>query len=134
VYNLFMLLMSLFSWWYTNGLKKEAIYLARAMGGSLDFFSIGLLIKTLFAPFRQIDAGKAVEAPFDIQIRMFFDRLLSRTIGAFMRTIVVFIGIAALAVQLVGSLLAIAAYSLLPLLPIVGIVMFIIGWVPAWPF
>ncbi|MDR0398078.1 MAG: hypothetical protein LBH36_02770 [Candidatus Nomurabacteria bacterium] len=129
-----MLLMSLFSWWYTDGLKKEAIYLMRTMGASMDFFSIGLLLKTLFAPFRQIDATTAVQAPLDIQIKMFFDKLLSRIIGAFMRTLVLLVGIVVLVAQFVGSLLTTVGYLLLPLLPVLGIIMFIIGWVPKWPF
>ncbi|MDR1032807.1 MAG: hypothetical protein LBL84_02220 [Candidatus Nomurabacteria bacterium] len=129
-----MLLMSLFSWWYSGGLKKEAIYLVGAMSGSLDFFSIGLLVKTLFAPFRQIDAGGSAQAPVDVQLKMFFDRLLSRIIGAFMRTIVILIGIAALVLQFVGSVLATLLYLLLPILPIAGAIMYIIGWVPQWPF
>ena len=128
-----MLLVSLTSWWYSKGLKKEAAHLAGAMGGSLDFFSIGLLIKTLFAPFRQIDAGRSVQAPIDAQVRMFFDRLLSRIIGAFMRSTVMIMGVAVLVVQAVGSLLVLVGYLLLPLLPIVGVIMYIVGWIPSWP-
>jgi hypothetical protein len=129
-----MLLMSLFSWWYSDGLKKELVYLAHAMGASLDFFSIGLLIKTLFAPFRQIDAGQAMQAPVDIQVRMFFDRLLSRIIGAVMRLVLIVVGAATLTVQLVGSVAAMAIYLLLPLLPVIGVAMYALGWTPKWPF
>ena len=129
-----MLLMSLFSWWYSDGLKKELVYLAHAMGASLDFFSIGLLIKTLFAPFRQIDAGQAMQAPVDIQVRMFFDRLLSHIIGAVMRLVLIVVGAATLTVQLVGSVAAMAIYLLLPLLPVIGVAMYALGWTPKWPF
>ncbi|MDR0591095.1 MAG: hypothetical protein LBG75_00810 [Candidatus Nomurabacteria bacterium] len=129
-----MLLMSLFSWWYGGGVKKELAYLLEAMSRSIDYFSIGLLFKTWFAPFRQIDAGQSAIAPVDIKIRMFFDRLVSRFIGAFMRTIVIIIGILSLSVQLVGSVLAVAVYLLLPFLPVIGVVMYIVGWVPSWAF
>jgi hypothetical protein len=128
-----MLLMSLFSWWYSDGLKKEIAYLTNSMLRSLDYFSIGLLAKTLFAPFRQIDSGKALNAPLDVKARMFFDRLLSRLIGAVMRTLVILIGAVALLVKTLLSLLATVAYLLLPVVPIAGVVMYIVGWVPSWP-
>ena len=49
-----------------------------------DYFSIDLLVRTWFAPFRQISAG-AVDGPIGVQIRAFFDRLISRTIGGIVR-------------------------------------------------
>jgi hypothetical protein len=133
VYNGDMLIMSLFSWWYSGGLKKELAHLGDSMSRSLDFFSIGLLLKTLFAPFRQIDSGSADNAPMDVRMRMFFDQLMSRAIGGFMRTLVILVGLVVLAAKLVFSLVVVVLYLLLPLLPVVGTAMFIIGWIPKWP-
>jgi hypothetical protein len=128
-----MLLISLFSWWYTGGLKGRINSLLAALTRTLDLFSIGLLLKTLFAPFRQISAAHAATAPIDVKFRMFFDRTFSRLIGAIMRLVVILAGIITLVGQTLISLLLIILHIIMPLLPVIGIIMFIIGWVPKWP-
>lgn len=133
-YNVLMLAISLISWWYGLGFKKRIDDLTDSFRRTLDYFSIGLLIKTLFAPFRQISASKASGAAIDIRFRMFLDRLISRIVGSFMRTIVVLIGIVVIVIKFLISLVVIVFHLLLPVLPIVGIVMMIIGWIPSWHF
>ncbi|MCL2869834.1 hypothetical protein FWF48_03440 [Candidatus Saccharibacteria bacterium] len=128
-----MLLISLFSWWYTGGLKVRARGLLAALTRTLDLFSIGLLLKTLFAPFRQISAAQSATAPIDVKFRMFFDRTFSRLIGAVMRMIVIVAGLLTILVQTIISIFMIVLHLVLPLLPVVGIVMLIFGWVPKWP-
>ena len=56
-YNINMFLVGIFQWWYGNGLLQ---YIRQSFLGVLrtaDFFSVGLLLKTLFNPFRQISAA-----------------------------------------------------------------------------
>jgi hypothetical protein len=128
-----MLLISLFSWWYTGGLKVRIKKLLAGLSRTLDLFSFSLLIRTLFAPFRQISAAQADLAPINIRMRMFFDRTFSRIIGAIMRIVVLVIGLIVITVQTAIGALLIVWHIALPILPVAGIVMFIWGWVPKWP-
>jgi hypothetical protein len=103
--------------------------IAERLAKAYDFFSLDILIKTLFAPFRQISAGQ-VRGSLDVQIRAFFDRLLSRCIGALVRSIMLVIGSLWTLILAIAGLIEGVLWLFVPLLPIIGAVMFAIGWVP----
>lgn len=124
---MFMLLVNeLLRWWYGDGLRQRARMVINRLDGTLDYFSIDLLLKTLFAPFRQISAGK-VNGPLGMQLRAMADRLFSRIIGAFVRIIILFVGGVAIVVQAICGILIVILWGLIPLLPIAGLVLFIMG-------
>jgi SNF family Na+-dependent transporter len=94
-----------------------------------DFFSIGLLARNLFAPFRQIAAGRA-RGPLDVQLRAFFDRLISRCIGMLVRLFMMLFGMAAIFLNGVIGGISLMLWILMPVLPLLGLVLFLTGWVP----
>jgi hypothetical protein len=95
----------------------------------MDYFSIDLLIRTFFSPFRQISAGK-VDGPLGVQMRALLDRIISRIIGAMVRFTMIIVGSLAIGFHaLVGSFLVLF-WALIPLLPLVGLVFFVTGWIP----
>jgi len=96
-----------------------------------DFFSIGLLAKTLFSPFRQISAGN-VSGPIGVQLRAFFDRLVSRFVGAFVRTSMIIIGTLALFLQSLLGFVTLIIWLIFPFLPVAGLILCVIGVVPKW--
>ncbi len=124
-----MVIVGMLSWWYTGGLSSTIQTVWRRLVSTFDYFSIDLLIKTLFAPYRQISAG-SVDGPIGLQLRALVDQLLSRLIGATMRTIVMFIGTIALLIVVLISLVQVVLWLIVPLLPIVGLVLMLTGWVP----
>lgn len=122
-----MLLVSeLLRWWYGDGWRKHAQLVALRLEGTMDYFSIDLLAKTLFAPFRQISAGR-VDGPIGVQLRAMVDKLFSRIIGGFVRTILLLIGGITIGIQALLGMGALILWAVIPLLPIVGIVLAIIG-------
>ena len=122
-----MLMVSLLNWWYTRGWKDFLQRTGQRLANLVDFFSIDLLIKTLFAPFRQISAGSSKTAPLDVKLRMFFDRLVSRIIGAAVRTVILIAGIICIGFAVVMSLVVIILWPLMPVLPVAGIVLTVMG-------
>ncbi|MGK2896278.1 MAG: hypothetical protein ACSLEY_01585 [Candidatus Saccharimonadales bacterium] len=117
------------SWWYGDGWRQRARLIGERLIATLDYFSIDLLLKTLFAPFRQISAGK-IRGSLDIQLRAFFDQLISRLIGGFVRLVLIVVGSVWLVITaLIGGFI-LAIWGFLPLLPLVGIIVAILGWVP----
>ena len=125
----YMAIVGIFWWWYGAGWLAAVKRVIEKISGLYDYFSIDLLLKTLFSPFRQISAGR-VDGPLNIVIRAFFDRLLSRVIGAIVRTIVVFIGLFSLAVAVILGLAYIISWALIPLIPFAGMSLMLAGWMP----
>lgn len=95
----------------------------------MDYFSIDLLLKTLFTPFRQISAEKTTGS-LNVQMHAFFDRLISRIIGMIVRLVMIIIGAAAIILYAIVGLLALILWAFVPLLPILGLVLFLVGWMP----
>ncbi|MCQ2571102.1 MAG: hypothetical protein MJ154_02550 [Candidatus Saccharibacteria bacterium] len=93
-----------------------------------DFFSIGLLLKTLFQPFRQISADETGEkGGLEGALIAFFDRTLSRVIGFIVRTFIIVAGIITLSLQLVFGLLLAVLWPCVPALPVIGIIVSSMG-------
>ena len=61
--------MGVYFWWYSTGWKKLIERVRESLLNVYDYFSLGLLLKTLFAPWRQISAGR-VRGP----LQKFVDR------------------------------------------------------------
>lgn len=122
-----LLLTELFRWWYGDGWRKRAQLVSLRLDGTIDYFSIDLLAKTLFAPFRQISAGK-VDGPIGVQLRALVDKLVSRVIGAIVRTLILVFGGVAIGLQIMVGGISLLVWALLPLLPIVGIILAVTGW------
>lgn len=123
-------MLSLFSWWYGKGLGWRAGRILDGIERSMNTFSLGLLIRTWFAPFRQIDAGSSNGGSLDVQFRKALDKLFSRFIGAFLRTIVMFVGIFWITVRVIWGGLSLILWVLMPILPIIFVVIFTTGWTP----
>lgn len=126
VYNIDML-MAFISWWYGKGWQWKADKILGGIERSMDTFSLGLLIKTWFAPFRQIDAAGGINSSLDVRIRRFFDRLVSRFIGALLRSAVMIIGIFYITLKALFGLILLAIWPFVPILPIIFIVLFLLN-------
>ena len=125
-----MLLVSqLLSWWYGAGWRRRAQKISDRLAGTMDYFSMDLLLKTLFSPYRQISAG-SVDGSLEVKMRALIDKLFSRLIGAFIRLILLVIGIITVIFQALFGLVALILWGLTPLIPFVGLALTIVGWTP----
>ena len=127
-----MFLVGLISWWYGRGWMAQWKRIAHRFALTLEFFSIGQLLSTLFAPFRQISAINGSDGSIGSEMRAFVDQLISRVIGAFVRFFTIIVGLIVILLQALYELIIMVMWWFLPLLPIVGLVLLAIGWVPAW--
>lgn len=124
-----MFITGILLWWYGPGWRQRLSLLRERLASTMDYFSIDLLLRTLFSPFRQISAGK-VQGPLGVQMRAFFDRLISRVIGMFVRLTMILIGSVAILFHVVIGSLFVILWAVVPLLPLIGIILFIAGWIP----
>lgn len=124
-----MFIVGLLSWWYGAGWRQRFSILQERLANTMDYFSIDLLAKTLFAPFRQISAGQ-VNGSLSVKMHAFFDRLVSRTIGAMIRSTMIVVGLGVIFVHSFVGLVTFIAWAFIPLLPLIGILLAISGWIP----
>ena len=123
-----MLISSLVSWWYFGGWLGQVDRVRSVLLRVADKFSIGLLIRTLFAPFRQIAADE--QARGDSFFAVLTDKLVSRLIGFIMRTAMIIAGCISLVVLAVVSLVRLLVWPLLPVMPLVGLILMLAVGVP----
>lgn len=127
-YNVVMLSLSIISWWYSAGFVSLIQRLGQKLGALLDFFSPALLLKTLFAPFRQISANSSMRGPLGVQFRAWADKQFSRVVGSVVRILLLFACFISFVVSVAADIVLCVVWLLLPLAPIAGIVLWSKGW------
>lgn len=113
-YNVVMLILDMFSWWYVQGWLQVAKNAWHRMIRVSNMFSVPILLRTLWAPWRRIITypGASLEA----KLRAFGDNLVSRCIGFTVRLLVLLT--AGILLVLTGGL-GVAAVICWPLVPLV---------------
>lgn len=129
-YNNRMLPLSLVTWWYGTGWRDQAELCGSRLSRVSDRFSVGLLLRSLFSPFRQISAEDATGRSIDVQVRAWLDNLISRCIGAMVRSAIILVGVLWLSVEAVVAVSRLILWPLLPVLPLIGFVLMTSGWIP----
>jgi hypothetical protein len=107
-------------WWYSAGWHwvLQSVLIDRSVW-VMETFSTGDLARTLFAPFRQTYAGQ-IKGPLGVQIRAFFDRLISRVIGFIVRMVLISMSLVAMLVVLLTAIIGLVVWPLIPLLPLLS--------------
>ena len=118
-----MLALAFFSWWYGTGWKlvsKKALSVQRSI---MQIFSVGLLFKTLFQPWRRIitNPGAGVADHFHAAL----DNLVSRFIGFMVR---IFVIAGALFASGFMALVGVLQLLIWPLLPPAVILTLVLGF------
>lgn len=121
--------MGLLRWWYTIGWSQRARMVMDRLDATMDFFSVGLLIRTMFSLFRQDGAG-SVDGPLSVKVQAFFGRMISRVIGAMIRFTVLILGVITITLQALLGVAVLLVWTVVPLLPIAGFILMTAGWLP----
>lgn len=124
-YNNGMLARELVTWWYSRGWKGVWRHTARATGNLSRAFSMMLLMRTLFAPWRQIITYPG--ASLDAKMRAYADNAVSRLVGFAVRIIVLVAALASIGVTMVAGTILGILWPLVPLAAVALIIKGIIG-------
>jgi hypothetical protein len=116
-------MVSFLSWWYGPGWHQVFSSFNKRINAVAATFSVKQLLRTLFAPWRRIITYPG--ATLSEQIKAWGDNVFSRTVGFFVRLLVLF---AALLVTLIVAFITMLEMVVWPILPI-GIVGFLIAGV-----
>ncbi len=118
-----MLILDFLSWWYGRGLVKLWQRLEIRLLKLVDYFSISILLKTLFQPFKLISSyqtGRDLASKWSA----FVDKTISRMIGFVIRSVTLLTGLISITIALIYFLLSLLAWLTLPFLPVVLIILF----------
>lgn len=116
-----MVFILLIRWWYGAGWAGSFAAIFNRVSLLSADLSMGILVTTLFEPWKQITLYAGNNASLDTKVHVLFDNVFSRAFGFVVRSVVLLIGcIMITATLLFGVLLAIA-WPIVPILPIVFI-------------
>lgn len=121
-----MLAISMLQWWWTRGWGIFATTLKNKITDTLDQFSFGNLLMTLFAPFRQIDAG-TVDGSLSVRFHAWVGRTFSRLVGAVIRIVLIIVGVVLVVLEAAASLILIILWPLVPCVPVVCVILAVMG-------
>ena len=124
-----MFMVSMLKWWYSAGWRQRVDALGVRLGSALDYFSPGLLIRTLFSLFRQ-DGADQVEGSLEVKFQAMIGRLISRCIGAMVRSAVLVVGLVWITILAATGAAWLLLWPLVPIAPVAGVVLFMMGVVP----
>lgn len=125
-------MVGIISWWYGRGWVLQWHQTKERFLKTLEFFSVGQLILTLFSPFRQISASGHNDGSLGDAARAMVDKLISRVIGALVRTLTIAFGLLVILLLAVYEVVIMIFWWLLPIMPVAGLILYAIGWTPQW--
>ncbi len=110
----------IFGWWYRAGMRDFFIYLKAFFLKISDLFSVKLLLKTFFAPWKR-DVIPLEGLPLNMMLRVIMMNLVSRFIGAVIKTFVLLVYLIVLTGLVSVSLSLLIIWIFLPVVTILGI-------------
>jgi hypothetical protein len=107
-----MIALAFFTWWYGRGWNDAAHSLTKRIDSVNRAFSVRLLTRTLFSPWRRIitPQGSNIADHF----RAIGDNIVSRVIGFVVRLIVLFAAFMSIIVISIASVIELIIWPLLP--------------------
>jgi hypothetical protein len=111
-------------WWYGAGWLRQWQKIIQRANSVGEAYSGKTLLKTLFSPWKRITALNTPNPTLQQRIQSVVDNLVSRFVGAVVRT---FTLLAALVSLVVIILLGIALAVIWPLIPLLSIVVLVKG-------
>jgi len=117
-----MILEEWFSYWYKDGLRHCWLWFRFLITGEINFFSIPLLFRTLFAPWKK-DQIVAQGLSLQETIQVLALNFVSRLVGFVIRTVVLFLSLVALLLLILITAFTLILWLILPFL-VIGLIIF----------
>lgn len=110
------MLLAFIRWWYGAGWAGTVTESRRYLGGISQNFSVGILLRTLFSPWKQLNGAGGANQSLGDRFRQSIDRLVSRFVGFMVRLFTLMAALVSLIVTLFVRLVWVMAWPLLPLM------------------
>lgn len=109
--------MDFLQWWYGPGWTLRVRMLSRHVQNWVEYFSIGLLLRTMFSPWRQNITVARRDQSIQAKMSALVDNGISRLVGFFVRLFVLIAAVFTVLGVFIFNILVIAIWPLLPLSP-----------------
>ena len=116
-YNTVMLVIDYLRWWYGQGWEEAGLLFLRRIQLTYRDFSVLIVLKTLFKPWRQTIEGG--ERTLSKRFKAILGNTVSRSVGASVRISSLIIAVFLMLAEGIAGLVAIIIW---PLIPIAGLV------------
>jgi hypothetical protein len=103
-------------WHYTEALKRMFGIWTNFLWFFYNFFSIPVLLKTLFAPFERLHESRTRKFDLEDALSTFAVNITMRLVGAVMRLAIITAGIITIAASVIAGIVAYIIWLLLPLI------------------
>ncbi len=120
--NQFMLA-DFFVWYYGKALRDISVLWLNGIWFIVHFFSIPLLLRTLFLPWRRMTDTYA-RGSVEEFLSTFVMNVMTRVFGAMVRSVIIFIGVFFL---IVATIILVLVLTLWLILPLGSVVAFLFG-------
>lgn len=123
-----MIILTLWQWWYRYGWQAAARALLHVLHETLHNFSVPVLVRTLFAPWKQTVNVAGPNTPLPVRMQWWVGNQVSRFLGTAIRLIVLVVAFLLLtATATIGGVLLVV-WPLAPAAIIGGLVMAVV-WI-----
>lgn len=119
-----MLAVAFLQWWYGRGWLGAARRVQQQLGRTAQGFSLTLLLRTLFAPWKKTINIAGPNTPLQVRMQWLVGNLVARFIGLAIRSITLFVAVLLLSVI---AALGLGLLLLWPVLPAAWLISLIIG-------
>lgn len=123
LYNKLMAFMIFFTWWYGPGWKNAFHRITKRVDILAGELSMGILLGSLFEPWKQITSYSRQNSPIDVKIHVLIDNIFARIVGFVVRTSVLIFGLLACGITFIFGLILAIAWPLVPFSPLVLILL-----------
>ena len=120
--------MDYLTWHYSTAYRDLLRAWLNYMWFVAHFFSLGILLRTFFSPFKRNSEKNNKGLDIEAILEVLAVNLIMRLVGILIRTVLIAIGLAVLAVVTTGGLAAILIWTLLPGFLIALLLVSIFGW------
>lgn len=119
-----MLIGDFLRWWYFAGWRQRVEKLGDHVENWLDYFSVNILIRTLFAPWRQNITNVRQDQSINAKFSAFIDNLISRLVGFTVRSFALLAAFIVIGAVVITNTLTVILW---PFLPASWLLLIIIG-------
>jgi hypothetical protein len=113
---MFSLIGSYFLWHYTEAFADIGRHIRNFLWFFFHFFSIPVLLKTFFAPWRRLGESYPKDLNLGGALSVFTVNSLMRLVGMILRLIMIVFGVSVVVLAAVGGAVFLVVWALLPVL------------------
>lgn len=118
-----MLLTAFIKWWYADGWFRIIKNTKSSLGNLAKNYSVGILLKTLFAPWKQISAANSANNKgLNGAMNKFMDKSISRLVGFTIRSTTLLAAGFSLLFMFLFRIFWFIVWPLLPVLPLAALI------------